>query len=277
MGATTGEVTDDREELAGYVEIWWQAINDFLDLLESVPEEQWSTPTDLDGWDVRAVASHTAHLEGILAGAPEETAEVGEPPHVTGFMGLYTEIGVVNRREASPDSIINEIRSSVTARHTAMLADPPTDGSAQPSPIFGGVPWSWRTLLRNRPLDIWMHEQDIRRAIGRPGNLDGAAAQHAADYLIESLGLVVGKRVAPPAGTTVLLAVEGSQPYAVSVGDDGRAHPMTEPPPGPTVRLGLRREDFILLAGGRRAPANVDIEGDERLAERILDAFAVTP
>ena len=90
-----------------------------------MPEEQWSTPTDLAGWDVRAVASHTAHLEGILAGAPEETAEVGEPPHVTGFMGLYTEIGVVNRREASPDSIINEIRSAVTERHTAMLADPP--------------------------------------------------------------------------------------------------------------------------------------------------------
>ena len=66
---------DDREELAGYVEVWWQAVNDFLELLESVPEAQWSAPTDLPGWDVRAVASHTAHLEGILAGGPEETAE----------------------------------------------------------------------------------------------------------------------------------------------------------------------------------------------------------
>ena len=38
---------DDRVELAGYVELWWQAVNDFLDLLEQVPEEQWTTPTDL--------------------------------------------------------------------------------------------------------------------------------------------------------------------------------------------------------------------------------------
>jgi mycothiol maleylpyruvate isomerase-like protein len=84
MSTTTGEQVDDREELAGYVEVWWQAVNDFLALLEQVPEEEWTTPTDLAGWDVRACAAHTAHLEGILAGGPEETADVGEPPHVTG-------------------------------------------------------------------------------------------------------------------------------------------------------------------------------------------------
>ena len=187
----------DREELAGYIEVWWQAVNDFLDLLETVPDEQWATPTELAGWDVRAVASHTAHLEGILAGGPEETAEVGEPPHVTGLMGLYTEIGVVNRREASPDAIINEIRAAATKRHTALLEDPPTDGDAQPSPIFGGVPWTWRTLLRNRPLDIWMHEQDVRRAVGMPGGMDTAPAKHTAEYLAEAWASCSARRSVP--------------------------------------------------------------------------------
>jgi hypothetical protein len=28
---------DERAELAGYVEVWWQAVNDFLGLLETVP------------------------------------------------------------------------------------------------------------------------------------------------------------------------------------------------------------------------------------------------
>ena len=55
------------------------AINDFTGLLEQIPAEQWSTPTDLEGWDVHAVASHIAHLEAILAGGSEETVEVGEP------------------------------------------------------------------------------------------------------------------------------------------------------------------------------------------------------
>ena len=143
-------------------------------------------------------------------------------------MGLYTEIGVVNRRDASADAIINEIREAVTKRHTALLADPPTDGDAKPELIFGGVPWSWRTLLRNRPLDVWMHEQDVRRAVGRPGGLDTAAARHTADYLAESLGYVLGKKVGAPAGTSLVLDMEGSAPFAF---DDRRERPRANGSP----------------------------------------------
>jgi uncharacterized protein (TIGR03083 family) len=269
----------DQERLAGYIDIWWQAINDFTDLLETVPADQWSTPTDLPGWDVKACASHTAHLEGILAGAPEETAEVGDPPHVTGYMGLYTEIGVVNRRDASPDAIINEIREAAISRHTALLADPPTDGKGTPKTVFGGVPWNWETLLRNRPLDIWMHEQDVRRAIGRPGNLDGAAAEHTSVYLAESFGYVIAKRAGVPAGTTAVLDVTGQEPVAFTVNDAGRGERLPELPAAPTVTLRMDRESFIVQAGGRRpaAPEAISVEGDPALAQQILDALATTP
>ena len=269
----------DQELLAGYVEVWWQAINDFLDLLEAVPDEQWGTPTDLAGWDVRAVASHTAHLEGILAGAPEETADVGEPPHVNGFMGLYTEIGVVNRRDASADAILNEIRSAATKRHTALLEDPPTDAEALPSPIFGGVPWNWRTLLRNRPLDIWMHEQDVRRAIGRPGGMDTAPARHSAEYLAESLGFVLGKKVGAATGTSLVLDMEGSEPFAFVINDGGRGERLPKPPEDPTVTLRMDRESFIRLAGGRcdAEPGAVSFEGDRELGDRVLASLATTP
>jgi uncharacterized protein (TIGR03083 family) len=271
-------MSDDRAELAGYVEVWWQAVNDFLDLLEQVPEEEWTTPTDLAGWDVKACAAHTAHLEGILAGNAEETADVGEPPHVTGLMGLYTEIGVVNRREASADAIINEIREAVTKRHTALLADPPTDGSAKPEPIFGGVPWTWRTVLRNRPLDVWMHEQDVRRAVGRPGNLDSAPARHTAEYLAESLGFVLGKKVGAPTGSSLVLDMEGSAPFAFEIDENGRGQ-RTSPPVDPTATLRMDRESFIRLAGGRCAaePGEVTVDGDQELGQRVLDALATTP
>ncbi|QIG45418.1 maleylpyruvate isomerase family mycothiol-dependent enzyme [Nocardioides anomalus] len=271
-------MTDDREELAGYVEVWWQAVDDLVRLLEELPEAEWSTPTDLPGWDVRACAAHTAHLESVLAGRPEETADIGEPPHVRGPMGLYTEIGVVGRREASADAIITELREVTTARHTQLLADPPTDGDATPPVIFGGVPWSWRTLLRNRPLDVWMHEQDVRRAVGRPGGLDTPAARHTADYLAEGFGYVLAKKAQAPAGTTAVLEVEGHEPRAFSVGDDGRGRPVA-PPAEPTVRLRMDRESFIRLAGGRRAaePGAVVVEGDEELGTRVLAVLATTP
>jgi uncharacterized protein (TIGR03083 family) len=276
MSVATG--ADDRAELAGYVEIWWQAVNDFLELLEQVPEEEWTTPTDLAGWDVKACAAHTAHLEGILAGNPEETAEVGEPPHVTGFMGLYTEIGVVNRRDASADAILNELREVVTRRHTTLLADPPTDGDAKAEPIFGGVPWSWRTLLRNRPLDIWMHEQDVRRAVGRPGNLDSAPARHTAEYLAESLGFVLGKKVGAPVGTSLVLDMDGSAPFGFQIDENGRGQRIT-PPAGPTTTLHMDRESFIRLAGGRcdAEPGKVTVDGNGELGAQVLAQLATTP
>jgi uncharacterized protein (TIGR03083 family) len=270
---------DDRAELSAYVEIWWQAVNDFLDLLESIPEDEWETPTDLPGWDVRAVAAHVAHLEAILAGGPEETADVGEPEHVTGLMGLYTEIGVVNRRNASPDAIVNEIREATTARHTRLVSDPPTDGSATPDPIFGGVPWDWRRLLRNRPLDIWMHEQDVRRAVGRPGGMDTAPARHTAEYLAETLGFVLGKKVGAPPGTTLVLEMEGSDPVAFTVNDAGRGQQLPEAPGDPSVCLHMDRESFIRLVGGRcpAEPGAVTVTGDQDLGERVVANLATTP
>lgn len=269
---------DDRERLAGYVEVWWQAVDDFTHLLEGLDDEHWRAATDLPGWDVHAVAAHIAHLESILAGGADETVDVGEPDHVRGLMGLYTEQGVVARRDRSPDDLITEIRSATTARHTALLADPPTDPDGPPSPTFPGVPWGWGTLLRNRPLDVWMHEQDIRRAVGRPGGMDSPAAQHVADYLVESLPVVVGKRVAPPAGTTVTLAVTGSAPLTVATGDDGRARAV-ERPERPSVSIAMPRESFVVLAGGRREPDpdTVEITGDADLGRRVLDMLAVTP
>jgi uncharacterized protein (TIGR03083 family) len=269
----------DRERLAGYVDVWWQAVNDFTELLEQIPAEDWSTPTDLDGWDVKAIASHIAHLEGILAGAPEETVDVGEPEHVTGVMGLYTEQGVVSRSDKSPDHIINEIRAAATKRHTALLADPPTDASAKPAQIFGGVGWDWNTLLRNRPLDLWMHEQDIRRAVGIPGGMDSPAAKHTADYLAESVGFVVAKRVGAPPGTTVVVEIGGSAPIAFRVNEKGRGEQLDQIPADPTVRLITDRESFIVLAGGRRTPepGSIVVTGDTMLGHKILDTLAVTP
>jgi uncharacterized protein (TIGR03083 family) len=276
MSSSAG--TDDREELAGYVAIWWQAVNDFLDLLEELGQEEWSTPTDLAGWDVKACACHTAHLESVLAGNPEETADIGQPAHVRGLMGMYTEIGVVNRRDASPDAIINEIREVTTKRHTALLAAPPTDGDAKPAVIFGGVPWTWRTLLRNRPLDVWMHEQDVRRAVGRPGNMDSAAARHTAEYLAESLGYVLGKKVGAPTGTSLVLDMEGSEPFAFEIDDNGRGQRVPVPAE-PTATLHMDRESFIRLAGGRcqAEPGRVSVAGDQALGEQVLASLATTP
>ncbi|QBX55661.1 maleylpyruvate isomerase family mycothiol-dependent enzyme [Nocardioides seonyuensis] len=265
-------------ELRQCVDAWWEAIDSFIKLMETVPPEQWATPTDLPGWDVHAVVAHIAHLESLLAGEAHDEVDVSDAPHVRGVMGTFTEQGVVARRDRSADELINEIHESTTKRHTSLVADPPTDPDAPAPGLFGAIGWSTRTLLRNRPLDVWMHEQDVRRAVGIPGGLDSSAAVHTASYLLESLPIVVAKRAKAPAGATVVVEVEGHGSTAVRVGEDGRGSAVAVPDE-PTTRLRTDREAFILLAGGRRAveQGRVEVDGDTELAERVLAAMAVTP
>ena len=265
--------------LVELIEIWWRAINDFSLLLESLGEDHWSAPTDLEGWDVHAIAAHTAHLESLLAGAPHVEVEIGEPAHVRGMLGHFAEQGVVARRDRSPDELITEIRTSATTRRTALLDDPPQEAAAPAPGVFGLIGWTTERLLRNRPLDVWMHEQDVRRAIGRPGNLDSPAAVHTADYLAESLGFVLVKRGGARAGTTAVLEIDGHVPYSVAVDDDGRGQQLDAVPHDPTVRLAMSRETFILLAGGRRPaePGAVALSGDTDLGGRVVAGLSVTP
>jgi len=266
-------------ELQQYVDTWWHSIGDLLTLLDGLPAAAWEAPTDLAGWDVRAVASHVAHLEGLLGGAPREQAEVPEAPHITGQMGRFTEIGVITRRGVEPAAIIEEIRRYSAARCASLQAEPPTDPDAPAPGVFGAIGWTTGRLLRNRPLDVWMHEQDVRRAVGQPGNLDTPGARHSATYLLESLGFVLGKRVQAAPGITLVAHVDGHPPTAVAVDDQGRGITLPHPPDEPTVTLRMDRETFVVLAGGRRpaAAANVTVEGDRDLGARFLQSLAVTP
>lgn len=268
-----------ERELGEYVDIWWQAVDDFTRLLEGVPAEAWSTPTDLPGWDVQALLAHTAHLESLLAGDEHVETDIGDAPHARGMMGQFTEQGIVHRRDRTPDELINELRSAATTRHTALLADPPRDPDAPAPGVFGAIGWDTRRLLKNRPLDVWMHEQDARRALGVPGGLDTAAAEHTVDYLTDSMGLVLAKRCAAPTGTTLVVRVSGHAPRAFTVGDDGRGHELDALPGDADVVLDLDRESFAVLAGGRRTPESVTVEvsGDQELGRRIVASMAVTP
>ncbi|MFS3127437.1 maleylpyruvate isomerase family mycothiol-dependent enzyme [Nocardioides sp. Bht2] len=274
----------DAEELTGYIDIWWQSIDDFTRLVEELDPTDWARATDLPGWDVHAVVAHTAHLEALLVGAPgDDQVDIGEPEHVKNPMGSFTEQGVVARRDRTPDELLAELRESATTRHTQHLASPPTDADADAPGVFGAIGWSWRTLLRNRPLDVWMHEQDIRRAVQRPGNLDSPAAHHVVTIFSAALPVVVGKRVSPPAGTSIALHVEGQLPLAVRINDEGRAEQVAADGEM-TARLHLGVEAFTVLGGGRRSAADVEaepgavtVEGDQELGRRVLEALAVTP
>ena len=256
-------------------------MDDVVALLRTLDDADWARPTDLPGWDVKGVASHLAHLESELAGVRQKRVELPERDHLTSPTSMYTELGLVARDELTGAEITDELEECAKARHEQLLADPPTDGKADPPRTPGKIGWSWETLLSNRVVDVWMHEQDIRRAIGRPGGMSTPGAAHTVATFTRSFPYTVGKRVGPPVGTTVVLDVTGVSPVhlAVEIDESGRAVPLTDEPDEPSVSLRMDVETFVILGGGRRelSALSVDVSGDESLGRRVLEAMAVTP
>ena len=275
---------DAQARVRRLVDIWHSASLDVIALLEDLDESDWAQQTDLPGWDVKAIAAHLAHLESELAGFAQDQVQVPEAEHVRNPLAQYTEVGPVARREWSTDRIIDELRRAVEARYVELRDHPPADPSSN-GPSFAALAgWSWEVLLTNRPLDMWMHEQDIRRSVGRPGGLDSDGAAHVARVFARSLPMVVGKRAGAARGQSVVLEVvdpprdDVPSALAVEVGEDGRARPV-DVPAEPTAVLRLTFEDWMCRAGGRRGADDVSVEtsGDHDLGRRVLEGLAVTP
>jgi uncharacterized protein (TIGR03083 family) len=262
--------------LETYVRAWRESADAVLALTAELDDADWATPTDCPGWTVQDVVAHLAHLESELC---RSTHRSHEPTGAAEVVSAYTAVGVEERRDRTPAELIAELASAVAVR-AEQLADLPDDPAA-PAPVTpGGVAWSWDTLLRNRAIDFWVHEQDIRRATGRRGGLDSTGAQVAVMTFSFAMPFILGKRVKPPAMSTVRWDVVGETPLelVVQVGEDGRASTI-ETLDQPSATLSMSTEAFTVLTAGRRAPDQVPvtISGDHDLGWATLSSMAITP
>jgi len=132
-------------------------------------------------------------------------------------------------------------------------------------------------LLRIRIFDAWVHQQDMRRAVGRPGDMEGAIAEHAMGRIASAMPFVVGKKAHAGDGATVVFNVTGPTKLGMAIAvEGGRAKQLAEMPSTPTVRLTMSFETFVCLGCGRWVASNtlesgqVVIEGDAVLGRAIV-------
>lgn len=238
--------------------------------------EEWDTPTDCPGWTVKDQLSHLVGTELMLLGRPSPPPAPPGRDHVRHPIGEINEAWVEHFRPRPGPAVLEEFVAVTSERLRRLRSMDEREWEAEtPSPI-GRVPY--RTFMEVRVLDCWLHEQDIRRAVGRPGGLDGPAAEAAVGRLLQTLGYVVGKRVAPPEGTTVAVELTGPvvRRAAVAV-HRGRAHPVASQGQPETVTIVTDSETFACLAAGRWAPGEavrrgrVTVHGDTELGQRVLD------
>jgi uncharacterized protein (TIGR03083 family) len=268
--------TNNEPVVGALVQVWTSIVG----VGEQVRGTQWDLPTDCPGWTVRDQLSHLIGIERLLLGDPPPPPLAEFPGHVTNAFGEMNEAWVDARRRTPGPTVLAEF-VEVTNRRIDDLRSMPTSR-------FDEVGWSplgeipYRQFMETRILDSWVHEQDIRRALGRPGGRNGVGEATALDRCGDTMPYVVGKRVAPPDGTSVLFAVVGVMGRQVLVAvDGGRAVPLAVTPEvRPTVTLTMDQESFWRLGFGRVEPkrllatAQVKVDGDVALGHRVLDAMS---
>jgi len=264
---------------------WQSASADFIDLVTPLSQAEWDAPTALPGWSVGDVVAHVSWIEGMLIGEfdPPHEPDWDSLPQVANDFGRITEIPVDLRRSWTREAVLIELADRI-ARRTAELESGERDASVEVMGPLGPAPLG--RVLRMRTLDTWVHEQDIRDALGRPGHLDTLGAQATASQLLPGLGKVWAKLAGAQPGQVLDVRITGpgiEGGAIVAVGDDGRARmvgdDLLDQAGAATVTLAMSWPTYLALSCGRGNPQpwreQVGISGDADLAARALDNFRV--
>ena len=239
----------------------------------TLTEVDWKAPTECPGWSVQDNLVHITSIESVLLGRPAPDVAAPDSQHVKNDVGRANEVWVEASRHRPGAAVLDEFRS-VTAERLVALRAPGMDfGGAAATPVGPGAV---RDLLPFRIFDSWVHEQDMRRAVGKPGGWEGGAARVALDRVGSVMPMIVGKRVKPADGTVVVFDVVGPAARILVIGTEGgRAGVLDDAPGEPTVRIRLSGETFLRLSSGRGdvdvllGSGAIEISGDAALGFAI--------
>ncbi|MEU4892119.1 maleylpyruvate isomerase family mycothiol-dependent enzyme [Streptomyces sp. NPDC044780] len=268
--------------LQNSIDAWTHSIDAISELVNPLPESEWNRATECPGWSVRDVVSHVIGLECEMLGDPRPIHSLPRDLfHVTSELSRYMEVQVDVRRCHTAPEMTSELEYTVIRRNRQLRNEKRAPDAMVRWP--GGTEVTLEEALTRRAFDIWVHEQDLRRALNKPGNLDSPGASITRDLLLAALPKVVAKDAGAPPHSAVVFDVSGPLEFmrTVRVDAHGRGTIDGSVSLGPTVTLTLDWETYVRLACGRVRPEAVSerlkIEGDLPLAETILGHFAVTP
>jgi uncharacterized protein (TIGR03083 family) len=245
-----------------------RSLETLLQLGEQLTPADWERPTACPLWRVADIYAHVNGVEAWLAagGTPYEMSTQD-----------FIDTHVAGRRDQAPTDLLAELRALSVVRREQLSSLEGTPAVFIPVLRAHGP---MEVALRFRVFDLWTHEQDVRTAVNRPGNLGGPPAEIVRDILLTTLPRAVAKIAGAPPSSAVQFVVTGDVPLdvAVIVTADGRGS-LGPAPADPAVRLAMSWEAFTRLSAGRGGVDDhrVDVVGDQELAARILPALNVAP
>ncbi|GGZ03752.1 maleylpyruvate isomerase family mycothiol-dependent enzyme [Streptomyces nitrosporeus] len=268
--------------LQTYADAWTHSVEAISELVKPLVEGEWNGRTPCPGWSVRDIVSHVIGMECEQLGDPRPIHSLPRDLyHVQNDHQRYMEMQVDVRRHHTAPEMTSELEYTLIRRMRQLRNETRSPETMVRAPLRAEQ--TLELALHMRAFDVWVHEQDLRTALGQPGNLDSPGALITRDTLLEALPKVVAKDAGAPPNTAVVIDVQGPVEFLRTVRVDGEGNGSVDGSPslGPAVTLAMDWETYYRLACGRvRAQAvedRVKAEGDQELAGAILRNFAVTP
>ena len=261
---------------AQLVEVW----DALVSLGEELSDRDWAGATSCPGWPVSAHYAHIVGTESMLLGRPDPEVEPAPAEHVRNDIAVFNERWITALRGESRAEVLGRLTEVTAARRAALEAMTEADFSAPSWTPVGQA--DYRRFMQIRVFDCWVHEQDVRHAVGRPGHEHGPAVDQSVDEIVRALGFIVGKKAGAPEGSSVLIELTGPLRRDIRVAvAGGRARVVDAIEGDPTASLSLSSTAFIRLACGRVDPKSVidggvQVAGDAGLAERVVSNLAFT-
>jgi uncharacterized protein (TIGR03083 family) len=267
----------NREPVVDQLAEVWTSIRGACDGLRPA---QWDEPTDCPGWSVRDHLSHLIGIERMLLGDPAPPPLTTFPAHVRNPLGELNEAWVEARRSTPGPDVLREFTETADRRMEALRSMPVDRFDQVSRSPLGEMPY--RQSMQIRVIDSWAHEQDVRRAVGRPGGRNGAGEAVVIDGCARNMAAIVGKEALAEDGSVVLFTISGLMGRQLAVAMEGGRGAFVDPDEvgEPTTSLSLDQEAFWRLCFGRVAPVRllgtgqVQVGGDVVVGHRVLDAMA---
>ncbi|MEV0090319.1 maleylpyruvate isomerase family mycothiol-dependent enzyme [Streptomyces sp. NPDC050738] len=268
--------------LQPYADAWTHSIEAISELVGPLVEGEWNRATPCPGWSIRDIVSHIIGVECEQLGDPRPIHTLPRDLyHVQTEHQRYMEMQVDVRRHHTGPEMTADLEYTIIRRARQLRNENRQPETKVRAPL--GAETTLELALRMRAFDIWVHEQDLRTALNRPGNLDSPGAYVARDNFLAVLPKVVAKDAGAPPNSAVVFDIHGPVEFMRTVRIDADGHGTVDGAPslGPLATIVMDWETYFRLATGRvRAAAVADrikAEGDQDLAAAILREFAVTP
>jgi uncharacterized protein (TIGR03083 family) len=192
----------------------------FADLLRSLSPADWSTPTELPGWDVKAIACHVLGeaesyrvreaLHQVIAGRKHANGRA--------LVDGMNDVQVAERAHLTPGEILERLDAAAPRfRRFRARIPAPLRAMRIPNPPYGPLPVGHlMDVIYTR--DRWLHAIDICRAIGRAVEVD-------ADHDRRIVADVVAEWAAIH-GQPYRLVLDGPAGGVFERGDGGEEHQL---------------------------------------------------